>query len=244
MRYLVIDDIEAHLRVGYEDIIDQLIARHPRMTEDGFRLQTIVSSDSMHGDRLEVLVNKYMAQTWDSLGAHDELTSKTVHHLISRQTATQDLIWHTVFQMHKSMQEGPLVNSPYQSDMRDDSSYFENSDDDCIAEYSRFGVRLSDEERFNRKRKRTTYHWTNCDKFKKISVGKECDAFQKQVKRAFLRGKRICHQLLSMQKLPNCYYLEKAKYDATNNFSANVSQGGKASASPCRWVTVRVPGTK
>ncbi|CAG2163414.1 unnamed protein product [Oppiella nova] len=101
-RFFVIDEVDALLQQGNENLLMRWHSQLPRMFDDGKRLQMIVCSATLHNFDVKKFANKVMYfPTWVDLKGEDSIP-ETVHHVVYRIDPRQDSSWKSLKTSYKS----------------------------------------------------------------------------------------------------------------------------------------------
>ena len=117
-RFFILDEADGLLKAGYEQLINRIHEKIPKMTSDGTRLQMIVCSATLHAFEVKKMAERLMYfPTWIDLKGQDSVP-ETVHHVVLMCDPRADSEWSTVQRsvltdgVHQRDRVGPGENSP------------------------------------------------------------------------------------------------------------------------------------
>lgn len=117
-RFFILDEADGLLKAGYEQLINRIHDKIPKMTSDGTRLQMIVCSATLHAFEVKKMAERLMYfPTWIDLKGQDSVP-ETVHHVVLMCDPRADSEWSTVQRsvltdgVHQRDRVGPGENSP------------------------------------------------------------------------------------------------------------------------------------
>ena len=92
----MIDEVDALLQQGHQNLLMRWHSQLPRMFDDGNRLQMIVCSATLHNfDVKKFAENVMFFPTWVDLKGEDSIPD-TVHHVVFRIDPRKDETWKTI----------------------------------------------------------------------------------------------------------------------------------------------------
>lgn len=117
-RFFILDEADGLLKAGYEQLINRIHDKIPKMTSDGTRLQMIVCSATLHAFEVKKMAERLMYfPTWIDLKGQDSVP-ETVHHVVLICDPKADSEWSSVQRaiqtdgVHQQDRVGPGENSP------------------------------------------------------------------------------------------------------------------------------------
>ncbi|CAG2102596.1 unnamed protein product [Medioppia subpectinata] len=100
--FFVIDEVDALLQQGNQNLLMRWHSLLPRMFDDGRRLQMIVCSATLHNFDVKNFANRVMFfPIWVDLKGEDSIP-ETVHHVVYRVDPRQDLSWKSLRTSYKT----------------------------------------------------------------------------------------------------------------------------------------------
>lgn len=95
-RFFVLDEADALLNAGYNDLCERIHKQIPKITSDGRRLQMIVCSATLHDFAVKKLAERLMHfPTWVDLKGEDAVP-ETVHHVVALINPQVDQSWRSL----------------------------------------------------------------------------------------------------------------------------------------------------
>ncbi|KAL5290459.1 DDX1 family protein [Megaselia abdita] len=117
-RFFVLDEADALLKQGYQDLINRLHRKMPKYSNDGRRLQMVVCSATLHAFEVKKLADQLMHfPTWVDLKGEDSVP-ETVHHVFCYVDPQKDPSWGNLNRriqtdgVHQRDNVGPRNESP------------------------------------------------------------------------------------------------------------------------------------
>ncbi|XP_054167178.1 ATP-dependent RNA helicase Ddx1-like [Oppia nitens] len=101
-RFFVIDEVDALIQQGNQNLLKRWHSLLPRMFSDGKRLQTIVCSATLHNFDVKKFAETVMYfPTWVDLKGEDSIPD-TVHHVVYRIDPLKDMLWKSLKTTYKT----------------------------------------------------------------------------------------------------------------------------------------------